>query len=209
MKKKPIAVFETNDMNRKEDKIRTAPNNPNKRSGPETHRNENPPITASKMQKPRKTRRRLTAAYKLHILNEADNCSEPGQITALLRREGLYSSSLARWRKQRNQGMLKAMAPKKRGRKSVKKSPAFEKLTRLEKENRQLRTKLRQAERIIEVQRGIFRDPEARPDNGKHHKQKLLSAAVDLRKDVGVVAACEALQIPRTTFYRFQKTNVN
>jgi len=56
-------------------------------------------------------RRRFTADYKLRILAEADNCTGPGQIGALLRREGLYSSNLNQWRLQRAQGVLQALTP--------------------------------------------------------------------------------------------------
>ncbi len=63
-------------------------------------------------------RRRLTAGYKLRILQEADECSGAGEIGALLRREGLYSSYLSRWRKEREQGQLEALAGRKQGRKS-------------------------------------------------------------------------------------------
>jgi transposase-like protein len=114
----------------------------------------------------RKRRRRHTAGYKLRILDEADQCSLPGQIGALLRREGLYSSSLIRWRRQREQGILAAMGPKKRGRKHKERSPLADEVSKLQKENEQLRKKLWKAERIIEVQKkiseilGISQDPE-------------------------------------------------
>ena len=62
-------------------------------------------------------RRRFTAKYKLEILEEAEQCSEPGEIGALLRREGLYSSHLSKWRDQREAGALAGLEPKKRGRK--------------------------------------------------------------------------------------------
>ena len=65
----------------------------------------------------RPTRRRFTAKYKQRIVREADACAEPGAIGSLLRREGLYSSLLATWRKQRDQRELRALAPQKRGRK--------------------------------------------------------------------------------------------
>ena len=61
-------------------------------------------------------RRQFTAAYKLRILEEADGCSAPGQLGALLRREGLYSSHLSDWRRQRSQGTLAALATRRRGR---------------------------------------------------------------------------------------------
>jgi len=102
-----------------------------------------------------KRRRRLTAGYKLRILQEADQCNEPGQLGALLRREGLYSSSLTRWRRQREEGILSAMAPKRRGRKAVAKSPLADEVAKLHKENERLRKRLWQAERIIEAQKKI------------------------------------------------------
>ena len=102
-----------------------------------------------------KSRRRFTAKYKLRILQEADNCTEPGQLGALLRRQGLYSSNLTTWRKQREQGMLTGLAPKKRGRKNKPKNPLAEQIARLEKENRKLRLKLKQAETIIDVQKKV------------------------------------------------------
>lgn len=103
----------------------------------------------------KKPRRRFTAKYKLRILQEAENCTEPGQLGALLRREGLYSSNLTTWRRQREQGMLNGLAPKKRGRKKKPKNPLAEQVARLEKENRKLRLKLKQAETIIDVQKKV------------------------------------------------------
>ena len=103
----------------------------------------------------KKSRRRFSAKYKLRILQEADNCTEPGQLGALLRRQGLYSSNLTTWKKQREQGMLTGLAPKKRGRKNKPKNPLAEQIARLEKENRKLRLKLKQAETIIDVQKKV------------------------------------------------------
>src|SRR3972149_5999088 len=89
-------------------------------------------------------RRRFEAAYKLRILAEADRCAAAGQLGELLRREGLYSSHLTSWRKQRDAGALEALAPKQRGRKPKRKdSLALE------------RDRLRQAETIIEVQKKV------------------------------------------------------
>ncbi len=100
-----------------------------------------------------KPRRKLTAKYKLRILAEADACSQPGQIGALLRREGLYSSSLTTWRRQRKKGLLQAMTPKKRGRKEKQKNPLAKHVAQLENENRRLQLKLKKAELIIEAQK--------------------------------------------------------
>jgi transposase-like protein len=101
----------------------------------------------------KKPRRKFTAKYKLRILDEADACTEQGQLGALLRREGLYSSNLSTWRRQRERGLLKAMAPKKRGRKKKKKDPLAARVAQLEKEKERLQKKLKQAELIIEAQK--------------------------------------------------------
>lgn len=101
----------------------------------------------------KKRRRNFTAKYKLSILSESDSCTEPGQIGALLRREGLYSSHLTTWRRQKEKGLLDALSPKKRGRKKNPTNPLADKVARLEKDNRRLQQKLKQAELIIEAQK--------------------------------------------------------
>ena len=103
----------------------------------------------------KKTRRKFTAAYKLRMLNEAEQCLQPGEIGALLRREGLYSSHLTTWRRQREEGVLQALNPKKRGRKEKPKDPSAERIAQLEKENQRLKSRLRKAEIIIEAQKKI------------------------------------------------------
>ena len=100
-----------------------------------------------------KPRRNFTAKYKLRILSEADRCSQPGELGAMLRREGLYSSNLTTWRRQREKGLLQAMSAKKRGRKHKEKNPLASRVAQLEKENRRLEQKLKQAELIIEAQK--------------------------------------------------------
>ena len=93
-------------------------------------------------QVPKKARRRqFSASYKRRILEEADAC-DPGELGSLLRREGLYRSSLSTWRKQREQGTLEALS-KKRGRKP-KKDPSKRRVAELERENARLRRKLEQ-----------------------------------------------------------------
>ncbi len=119
----------------------------------------------------KKPRRKFTAKYKLQILDEASTLTKPGQIGALLRREGLYSSNLRTWRKQRQQGLLQAMRPKKRGRKPKEKNPLAKKVAQLERENRRLANKLKKAETIIDVQKkisellGINQNPEENERN--------------------------------------------
>ena len=78
------------------------------------------------------TRRRFSAEYRLRILEEADRCTQPGEIGRLLRREGLYSSHLSVWRKARRNGSLKALAPKKRGAKPAESNPLSGKVRQLE-----------------------------------------------------------------------------
>lgn len=102
-----------------------------------------------------KARRRYTAQYKLQILQEADACTEPGQIGALLRREGLYSSNLTTWRRQRDDGQLQGLSPKKRGRKANGVNPLAQRAAELEREIQHLRDKLKKAELIIEFQKKI------------------------------------------------------
>jgi transposase len=102
-----------------------------------------------------KPRRRFTAAYKLRILQEIDNCTEPGGIGMILRREGLYSSNLANWRRARDKGILNAMGPRKRGRKPKEKNPLSVEVARLQKEKQKLEHKLKRAELIIEAQKKI------------------------------------------------------
>jgi transposase-like protein len=100
-------------------------------------------------------RRRFEAAYKLRVLAEADRCHEPGELGALLRREGLYSSHLTTWRKQRDAGALEALSPKQRGRKPRRQDAVALENERLVRENRRLAERLRQAEVIIEVQKKV------------------------------------------------------
>jgi transposase-like protein len=102
----------------------------------------------------RPLRRRFTAEYKLRILKEADAClGQGGEIGALLRREGLYSSHLVTWRRQREEGSLEALQAKKRGRKE--KNPQVRRIEELEKQNRKLEDRLRKANIIIEFQKKV------------------------------------------------------
>jgi transposase-like protein len=100
-------------------------------------------------------RRAFTAEYKLAILAEADAAAaRPGGIGALLRREGLYSSHLVTWRRERQAGMLKGLTPQKRGPKS-KRNPQEEELLTLRRENQRLTEELRKAAIIIDVQKKV------------------------------------------------------
>lgn len=100
-------------------------------------------------------RRQFSAEYKLRILREADASSEPGEIGALLRREGLYSSHLGIWRRQRDDGTLQGLAPRKRGRRTKAVNPLSKRVAELERENERLKGRLKQAEIIIDVQKKV------------------------------------------------------
>ncbi len=90
-------------------------------------------------------------------MEEANGCSKPGEIGALLRREGLYSSHLVEWRRARDQGQLDALASKRRGPKRDPDRALKRRLTQVERENAQLRKKLETAETILEVQGNVSR----------------------------------------------------
>jgi transposase-like protein len=101
----------------------------------------------------RAQRRRFTKEYKLRILEQADRCTKTGEIGALLRREGLYSSHLTSWRGQRLEGTLKALE-RKRGPKP-KRTAEHAEVEKLRRENDRLRERLRKAEKIIDVQKKL------------------------------------------------------
>jgi len=98
-------------------------------------------------------RRRFSARYKLKILERADRCTEPGEVGAMLRREGLYWSNLQTWRRQREAGALQGLSPKKRGRKSAPKNPLAGKVQELERENKRLQRRLQRAEIMLDIQK--------------------------------------------------------
>jgi transposase-like protein len=101
------------------------------------------------------SRRRFTVEYKLGILKQADFCTEPGSFGALLRREGLYSSNLNTWKRQRDRGVLSGLTPKKRGRKESSRNPLIAENDKFRKEIDRLTRRLKQAETIIDVQKKI------------------------------------------------------
>jgi transposase-like protein len=104
---------------------------------------------------PTAERRRFTAQEKLRILEEADACTEPGELGALLRREGIYSSYLSRWRRARDRGQLRGLSSKRRGPKPAANSELRRETAKLQRENEQLRARLAQAEAIIEAQKKL------------------------------------------------------
>ena len=103
--------------------------------------------------KPR--RRTYTAEYKRRILREADACTTPGAIEALLRREGLYSSHLVVWRRARGRGELAALTPKKRGRKPTPADPRDRKISKLERQLAQMTGRAERAEVLVDAQKNL------------------------------------------------------
>ena len=100
----------------------------------------------------RPRRRRFTAEYKLRVLREADACTRPGEIGALLRREGLYTSHLTYWRKQRDAGALRALA-RPRGRKPP--DPRDARIAALERRAERAEAELEKARKVTEVQGNV------------------------------------------------------
>jgi transposase-like protein len=100
-------------------------------------------------------RRRFTAEYKLRVLHEADRCKQPGEIGALLRREGLYWSNLITWRKQRQSGELAGLRGNRRGPKRREKNPLANRVRELERENARLQRRAERAEGIVELQKKV------------------------------------------------------
>ena len=101
------------------------------------------------------TRRRYTAEYKHRILREAETCTRQGELGALLRREGLYSSNLTVWRKQRERGEIEGLSQKKRGPSSKEKNPLAAKVATLERVNRRLKARSERAEGLVELQKKV------------------------------------------------------
>ena len=100
-------------------------------------------------------RRRFTAAEKLRVLREVEACSRPGELSALLRREGLYSSHLSAWREARKRGELAGLTPRPRGPKAKAVDPRDKKIAELERQTRRLQARLERAEGLIELQKKV------------------------------------------------------
>jgi len=100
-------------------------------------------------------RRRFTAEYKRRIVREADRCTKPGEIGALLRREGLYSSHLVTWRAARDRGELEGLSPKKRGPKVAPPDPRDKKIAEQEREIARWQKRAERAEAFVEVQKKV------------------------------------------------------
>ena len=115
--------------------------------------------------------RRFTAGYKLRILEEADACRAPGEVGALLRREGLYSSQLTQWRRARREGSLKALS-RPRGPKGRRRDEVAVENQQLRKENARLR--LEQANTILEIPKTSLRDPGHPPEPASRRRRRMI-----------------------------------
>lgn len=116
---------------------------------------DNGALTSSEvevMAKP--VRRRFTAEYKLGVLREVDRCKGRGELGALLRREGLYSSHLTQWRKQRERGERQGLS-RKRGPSPKQRHPLTDKVRVLERENARLKLRAERAEGLVELQKKV------------------------------------------------------
>lgn len=105
--------------------------------------------------KPKATRRRFTAEYKRRILREAAACTKPGELGALLRREGLYSSHLSTWKAQAERGELEGLKAKKRGPKAKERNPLEKRVRELEREVAKHRKRADRAEALVELQKKV------------------------------------------------------
>ena len=99
-------------------------------------------------------RRRFTAEYKLKIVREADGCTKPGELGALLRREGLYSSNLVEWRRARERGEL-LNAPKRGRKPATAVDPSAKRVADLERQNAKLLARAERAEALVELQKKV------------------------------------------------------
>lgn len=115
---------------------------------------ERPAVPATEVSAKAK-RRSFTAKYKLRIVLEADACEKSGEVAALLRREGLYSSHLTEWRAARKRGELEGLAPKKRGPKTQARDERDERIAAQEKEIAKLRARAERAEALVAVQKKV------------------------------------------------------
>jgi len=100
-------------------------------------------------------RRRFTAEYKQKVLREVDDCERPGEIGALLRREGLYWSNLTHWRRQRESGELAGLTAKRRGPQRRERNPLAERVRELERDNTRLKWRAERAEGLVELQKKV------------------------------------------------------
>ena len=161
------------------------------------------PAAAASELSDRPRRRTFPVQEKLRVLAETDAATDVGGVGAILRREGLYSSTLSDWRRQRDSGALGALTPAKRGPKPALPNPLSAELAQVKRENARLARRLEHAEAIIEVQKkvaALLGIPLATPDSDDEF---MMDAVVALAPTPGLTAgACAALNVPRASVYR-------
>lgn len=141
-------------------------------------------------------RRHFTAEYKQRVLLETDACNQRGEIGALLRREGLCSSHLDTWRRQRTRGVLQGLTPAKRGRKA---DPQAAENARLLREMERLKAQLERAELIIGVQKSFVTTQLTRDSE---RRTQMISTTEKLGPTLGLQTACDISQVARSSVYR-------
>ena len=136
--------------------------------------------------------------YYLYVVLD----KQPGEIGGLLRREGLYWSNLANWRKQRERGELAGLSTRTRGPRRQEKNPLAERVRELERDNTRLKQRAERAEGIVELQKslGDFRDR-----TGKARRDRLMAMVSEHRGLYSVPSICAGLKIGRASFYRWQR----
>ena len=148
-------------------------------------------------------RRRFTAEYKAKVLREADSCKQPGEIGALLRREGLYWSNLTTWRKQRESGELAGLTGKKRGPQRREKNPLAERVRELERDNARLKRRAERAEGIVELQKKVSEILGI--ELAKERRDRLMGVVGENKAKYSVESICAGLGIGRASYYRWQR----
>ena len=164
------------------------------KAGPEPSAHPDPEVVAQAK------RRTFTADYKQRILAEADQAKGSGGIGALFRREGLYSSVLSTWRRERDAGVRQALAPQKRGPKS-KRDPVEEENQQLQKDNARSPSNCARPRSS-----SIFKKKWPRCWGGRSTRrpggEAMMDAVLQLAPTVGIESACDALGVARASFYR-------
>ena len=144
-------------------------------------------------------RRRFPAAYRLRILKQADAYKKPGEVGGLLRREGLYSSLLTNWRRQREAGALREMRGRRRG---PTPRPVDPRMKQLEVENRRLQRKLQRAETIITLQKNFYRDPGDPPNTPRQRRDQLMIAIEAVTTPGETAPLCQGVFVSLASLYR-------
>jgi len=148
------------------------------------------------------SRRQFTAENTRRILREADAWTEPGAIGALRRREGVYASHLTTWRAQRERGELAGLTPKKRGPAPTPSNPLAATVAALERDVSRYTVRAERAEAVVDLQKKSGGAPGDRP--AADRREALMARIADQQATLGVAPACQALAVPRASYYRWR-----